>query len=380
MSSRDEECPVDRWAEALGWYNTLRAAEKKRLTIALGSAWQDWYADPQNRRTFDDVSRLLDGCNLYRKTPRPSKAELVQDRYDLSVPIAEWLSAHPPRDTRQRRSPPGKWWLTGGLAIAAILVLVVLSPLWVKLGGGHIVPTVYQTKVGGLKEVHLPDGSSITLGGQTKLLVAFSAQRRSVKLIEGQAWFKVAHDPRWPFIVAAGDGTITDVGTAFLVTRESDQVVVAVTEGTVEVSVRPSIWSRFRIDQGISIRPTIRSIRMSGGEELTLGDNGTLSQLIPTDTDAATAWIRGRLTFDDQPLRYVIETVGRYSSRRILITSAAGRLRVSGIVFANDIQDWLQSLEGILPVTIEERAGIPRIQMRDSTAASWTSPTGRRGQ
>src|SRR6185312_11086218 len=108
-------------------------------------------------------------------------------------------------------------------------------------GAGQRGSVVYQTKVGELRNVHLPDGSSIILGGQTELSVSFSAQRRSVGLLKGEAWFQVAHRSHWPFVVAAGDGTITDLGTAFLVQRDSDRVVVTVTQGTVEITPGPLV-------------------------------------------------------------------------------------------------------------------------------------------
>lgn len=374
MSSHDKGRTVDRWAEALAWYTTMRAAEEKRLTSKVAAAWQGWYANAQNRKAFDDVSRLLADRDLYEEQPRPSKAELDQDDYDTSVPIAEWLRTRPAPDEERRASAGKWWWISGGLATAATLLLVILSPQWLPLMRGHAASTVYQTGVGGLKEVHLEDGSTITLGGQTKLLVAFSAQRRSVNLVEGQAWFKVVHDAHRPFVVAAGDGTIEDVGTSFLVTRESDRVIVTVTEGVVEVSAHRSQQVSPGNNPTLAATPDLALIRVGHGEELAFGDNGALGTIRLTDTGAATAWTHGRLTFDDQPLRYVIENVDRYSSRRIVVSPEAGALRFSGIVFDNEIDDWLQSLEGIFPITIEERGAVVHLDMRSPAVPAPSDP------
>lgn len=371
MNEKDEVRSVDRWAEAVAWYSTLRAGDEERLTNAVGCAWQDWYADPENQRIFDNVSRLLTYGDVYREQPGRTRAELEEDRYDLSVPIAEWLNPRLPLEIKKRRPSAGKWWwLSGGVAVTAILVLVVLLPRRFGLSGGNSAPAVYQTDVGGLKEVHLQDGSSIILGGRTKVSVAFSAQRRSINLIEGQAWFKVVHDARRPFIVAAGDDTIKDVGTAFLVTRESDRVVVTVTEGVVEVSGRPPRAGSPAIGQALDARPVIAPVRVSRGEELAFDDDGAFIAIKSTDTRAATAWTHGRLIFKDQPLRYVIETVDRYSSRRIVVGPEASALRFTGIVFDNEIDNWLQSLEVIYPVTVEDRGAVIRIEARSPTAAS----------
>jgi transmembrane sensor len=363
---------VDRWSEALAWYSTLRDAEKGDLTGAVGGRWQQWHSDAENQRVFDDVSRLLVCHYLYSKRDRQSKTELNNDRYDLSVPIAAWLRPRASRQIQKLSSSKTKWgrWSPAPVAAAAATVLFLLLSLCIWSTDDRSSPVVYQTAVGELENVHLNDGSSIILGGRTKVSVAFSTKRRSIRLIAGQGWFKVAHDPRRPFVVSAGDGKITDVGTDFLITRESDRVVVAVTEGTVEVSTRPSFWSRLRLER----------VRVHGGEQLTLGDNGTLSRVRPTDTHAAIAWTQGRLTFDDQPLRYVIETVSRYYSRPIFASAGAGSLRLSGIVFENDIQGWLQSLNGILPVTVQEQGNSMRIEMHYPLQVSVTSHLGPAGK
>src|SRR6185437_11953300 len=237
---------------------------------------------------------------------------------------------------------------------------------WFVWSGGYGAAISYQTPIGRIREVHLRDGSSITLGGETKVVVTFSAQRRSVSLVEGQAWFKVAHNPHWPFVVAAGDGTITAVGTAFLVTRYSDRVLVAVTEGTVEVAARsrdPIVHNAY---QPAEVSPVLTQIRIGRGEELALRDNGALIRVGPVDTRAATAWMQGQLTFDNQPLRYVIDTIDRYSSRHIVVSPAAGDLRFSGIVFDNEIASWLRSLEAVFPVVVQEHGANVRIEIRSS--------------
>jgi transmembrane sensor len=246
-------------------------------------------------------------------------------------------------------------------------LLFLASPLWFALYGRLGAHAVYQTGIGGLKEVHLRDGSSITLGGKTKLYVAFSEQRRAVRLVAGQAWFHVAHNRQWPFVVTAGKATITDVGTTFCVTRDPDRVVVAVTEGVVEISPRPPPLVPPDVDQRVVAKPVLATIRVGKGEELTFGGNGPANHIKAVDIHAATAWMHGRLIFYDQSLRDVIQTVNRYSSARIVAGPSAGTLRFTGIVFDTEIEDWLQSLKAIFPVSVDEREAKIRIQMRDST-------------
>lgn len=358
----------DRWTEALTWYVALREAGRAGGNNGPGRQWRDWYGDAANRRTFEDLSRILADRARYRKRRRPSKAELEEDPYDLCVPIMQWRRAQSQNHTRRQRlsARRWRWWLLGGVGAAAVSLVLALLPLRTGVPGGSAGATIYETKVGGIENIHLQDGSSIVLGGQTKLSVMFSARRRSVRLLAGEAWFKVAHDRYWPFVVAAGDGTITAVGTAFIVTRDSDRVVVTVTEGTVEVSARPPLWPPLRLVQRFSMRSAPFPTPVSRGEALTFSDKGPSRSVRPVDTTAATAWTRGRLVFDDQPLRYVVDAINRYSTQRIIVDPSAGILRFSGTVFDDDIDDWLKSLEVIFPVTETEQGRSVYIRMSSS--------------
>jgi transmembrane sensor len=349
------------------WYTKARGGDDQQGDRIGGRSWHDWHADRQNRQVLRKVARLLANREPYRRLRRPGKGELEKDTYDASVSVAEWIKAHPAPERKTRRVSAGTWWWCAGIAAtAAILVLILITPLRFALYGGSGAQTVYRTGVGGLKEVHLRDGSSITLGGRTKLYVAFSAERRAVKLVAGQAWFHVAHDRRWPFVVTAGDATITDIGTAFCVTRDPDRVVVAVTEGVVEVSAVPRPPAMPGIDSRMATTPVLAPIRVSRGEELTFVAGGAQSRVKATDVYAATAWTHGRLIFDDHSLGYVIDAVNRYSPRHIVVSPAAAKLRFTGIVFESEIADWVESLAGTFPVSVNERGADIRIQMRPS--------------
>lgn len=356
---------IDRWFQAVTWYDALRAANERDLTNAVGREWQDWYADVENRRVFDDVSLLLADRDVYRKRRRCSRAEIEGDSYDLSVPIADWRRVRAQRETQKKEASAGSWlWLSGAVLVTIVAAVFALWPQRFGLGG-HVGRAVYETKVGELKDVRLADGSSVILGGRTALSVEFSRRRRWVSVVEGQAWFRVARDPQRPFVVTAGDGTITDIGTAFLVTRESDRVVVTVMEGAVEVSTH-SMRPSGSFDEGLGPNPPIAPIRVSRGEQVAFSNAGALGRLRQADTHTAVSWTQGRLTFDNQPLRYVIEAVSRYSSRHIVVSPSAGALRFSGIILHDEIGDWLQSLSAVFPVTVEEDGAIVRIKMRDS--------------
>lgn len=367
---KDDRMGLNRWSEALSWRAVIQEAKQEDLTSAVGRDWQTWYADAENRRTFDAMVQLFADSGLYAQREPSEKAECEADEYDLSVPIATWIRARAASNSRRQRSLAGmgRWILAGGMvvilvSIAALAIFLLPGRLWSRFSPGNAV--IYETAVGEIKDVHLEDGSTIVLGGQTKLSVAYSARQRSVSLIGGEAWFKVAHNVKRPFVVTVDGSTITDVGTAFVVTLDSDRVFLTVTEGTVAVIGPPPGRAASGLDQSAGLRPSaLAPISVTRGEELSLGDDGALGSVKPADTHAATAWTHGRLVFYDMPLRYVVEAVNRYSTRHIVVDSSAGALRFGGVVYDDEIEDWLKSLEAIFPVTVQYQNADVSIEMR----------------
>src|SRR6202034_3567232 len=123
---------------------------------------------------------------------------------------------------------------------AASLAFLTFATTWFFLFSDWASPMkperYYVTVPGVRQEFALPDGSRITLGGDTKLVVRFAANVRTIKLDHGEAFFRVQHDPQRPFVVHAAGGTTTAVGTAFEVRQYANRVQVWVREGAVEVA------------------------------------------------------------------------------------------------------------------------------------------------
>lgn len=245
--------------------------------------------------------------------------------------------------------------MPGGLGLGAIALVLILWSRRFEAGHGTTRPVIYETGPGGMKEVDLSDGSRLVLGQRTRLRVQYSTRHRSVSLIRGEAWFKVTHDAHRPFIVTAGDGTITDVGTAFSVTRESGRVLVEVMDGSVEVATRPRVWRSAQHDLGLLPRLAQPRVVIKGGEQLAIKDNGVLGHVTRVDSAASPGCGCGPLIFDNKTLRHVIGVLSLYTTESISVGPAAGTLRLSGIVFRDEIPEWLRTLQYSLPVEVQER-------------------------
>ena len=118
------------------------------------------------------------------------------------------------------------------LRIAAILVVLLgAGTLWFLLGNHETVIKSGQQVVSNT----LPDGSSVTLNKDSKLVYASNENSREVSL-KGEAFFDVAQDVNKPFVIKVNDVTIRVLGTSFNVKTTKGNTAVIVESGAVEVS------------------------------------------------------------------------------------------------------------------------------------------------
>jgi transmembrane sensor len=327
MTDRGKSLPIDvaRDPAHLAAADWLVRLQSTAVSIEDTLAWQAWLsADPANARAF---ARLEEISQVLRDVPAPSAVsarQFARDRYDASVPIKDWKQRHAPRT-----------WVA--LAVAASFAIFLTVVFWKTAPPGNS----FATLIGETRDVALADGSTITLGGDTRIEVRLSDKQRNIELIKGEALFVVAKDAARPFKVHAGDATVVAVGTAFNVERDSDRSVVSVTEGRVVVEPVTHFLPAFVLQE---FEPKLRSVRLNVGQQTTAGSAGIEE---PTKmVDAATGWQIGHLAFHLQPLRYVLEDVNRYARKPIVLENEhMGELMITGTVERGNITGWVKSLE-----------------------------------
>ncbi len=194
------------------------------------------------------------------------------------------------------------------------------------------------TAVGETRKVALTDGTTVDLNADSRLVVAFDAETRRIRVEHGEAVFAVAADPARPFEVRAGIGILRDIGTTFDVAMAGAGVTVGVIEGAVEVRLA-----------GSDERAVI-----GGGERIVYSPAG-LSRSGRFDGEAATAWRSGRFVFREMPLNEVVEQLNRHHPRKTVLADARlARLRVSGAFRITDREGLLTAIEALYPVRCEE--------------------------
>jgi transmembrane sensor len=195
--------------------------------------------------------------------------------------------------------------------------------------------------------VTLPDGSLMDLGARTTVAVDFRSNERRLQLSPGEAYFKVQPDKKRPFVVHAGLLDVTAVGTAFDVKHEPSRVTVTVQEGM--VVVQPADGGRHVASEA--------TWRVGRGYQFVYSGHDATAALSSVDTSAVIAWRDGRLEYVNTPLASVLADVNRYAEHPVqLVDPSVGRLTLTGTVFTDSIDGWLQTLPGALPVRIDRTA------------------------
>lgn len=245
-----------------------------------------------------------------------------------------------------RRVPVRRHWLP--LAAAASIAAVVLSGAvylsWAHFASGDITQT-YQSAVAQNRSFSLPDGTKVALGAASTLTVHYGRDRRSVELRGGEAFFDVVHDNSRPFMVTAGDVSVHDIGTAFDVRRTGERVMVAVTQGRVEIA---------DLRMGASPRNTLEA---TAGQRVSYDPNVSGMAVDTVAPAQATAWRNDRLEFIDEPLSVVIANLNRYAGKPMRIADTdLNALSYTGTIRTDAIESWVDALPEVFPLRVSKEA------------------------
>jgi transmembrane sensor len=320
---------------AADWFAKLQRADVSPEEIL---AWQRWMA--AHSRNAEAFARIEDVCAVLREVKRPAALAALrfgQRHYDATVSISKW----------RVRSRARSW-----IAIAASMVVALVPLSWLTRDHGFWSPEGSQiigTRVGENRTVQLADGSKVTLGGNTRIRARFSSTARQIELTEGEAYFVVIRERSRPFEVRAGETIVTAIGTEFNVRRRQDRIDVTVVKG--QVIVNPGVTMSPLTHRSLSTMVTL-----SADEKFIISDIDVKPTHVE-DADASVAWRSGRLVFDREPLRDVLEDINRYSKKRIVAEDPTiGELMFTGTVMDGNVEGWISSVENIFALQAVEES------------------------
>jgi transmembrane sensor len=229
------------------------------------------------------------------------------------------------------------WRLAAGVA-----ALGLLAASWFAFEEVKGNERFYKTDVGEQLSVALQDGSTITLNTDSRIEVDYAEARRELRLLKGEAVFKVERDPSRPFRVVSGSAVIQAVGTEFNVYRGSDRTTVSVLEGRVAVQDAPDA----------------SQVYLDAGEELKIGEREPAKTKGKANLEKVTAWRQRRLVFIDEPLSAIGHELNRYNrAPKIRVEGAAGERRYAVSLDANDPESLVAVLSGDHRIAVEQKDG-----------------------
>ncbi|MDJ1483309.1 FecR domain-containing protein [Cytophagaceae bacterium YF14B1] len=168
---------------------------------------------------------------------------------------------------------------------------------------------IIQVPLAQTQKLKLSDGSTIWLNAGSKLSYpdSFAGKTREVVLLEGQAFFDIAHRTDKPFIVHAKTLDITVFGTSF-------DVKAYEKDATIKVSVRTG-------KVGVQLRenPEKPAQIVLPAEQVVLVHNTDHMQVVPISKPAIAPWKENRLIFEDETLPEVFFALERKYKQHILI-------------------------------------------------------------
>lgn len=310
-----ERPDFDDWIldEALAWHQALERDD------ADWDAYTHWLeADPLHRQAFDEIALTQHIVDVHLND--------LQSRRSIAPEPAK-----PAVHMRQR-------WLYGAVA-AALALAIGLPTFWPR----QEQDIVYATARGESRQIALSQGITVDLAPSTRLM-AKNGDPTRLELVQGDAYFKVAHDPRRTLSIQAGDYSVQDIGTAFSLNLSSDAVAVAVAEG--HLSVAPGNG---------------QATMVSAGEQFIARRSAQSARVTPVQPVDVASWRQGRLVYNDTPLSIVVPDIERYSGKAITVDPAIGDRPFSGVLVIGDGSRLLANLSDLMAISYEEKGDRVRL-------------------
>lgn len=323
------------------------------MTPAEKAEFERWLAlDPEHLIAWEEMSAAMAVVN------RPRQLGLAEAAA-REIGSEETRAAHRPFRQVRYVLP-----IFAGLAAAAVLMLAFLlrDPVHQaqhsQLGATTVVVPDKRT---------LEDGTLVEMSSEAAIEVVYSATKRQVRLLRGQAHFAVKSDRARPFTVTAAKMEVVAVGTEFAVSLESREVNVIVTEGRVAVATAPVLEGATAPSQEPSVGPVFASagMRVAIPTEGVAATPPRVENLIPSQIETALAWRSPRFEFSSAPLAEVIAEFNRNSTVYLVLGNPGlGQRRVSGIFWPSNPEGFAKLIASSLGVRIEH-AGPDRIVLLD---------------
>jgi transmembrane sensor len=331
------------------WFVEFRTGEPDQATRAAFCAWlQESQAHMAAYLEFAALWNRAGGYDPQEKWPLERLIEAARHDPDNLVSLREAGSSPAAGGPAGRAASASAGRLRRSAIAASIILAIGLTAFY-----AFTQRDIYTTALAEQRSLTLNDGSIIQLNSSSRLRIHYTQRRRDIELIQGQALFTVAKDPRRPFIVRSNGAQVRALGTEFDIYRKpAGDTIVTVLEGS--VSVLPTPPEQTRGSQPTPPATGTATALLAAGEQLTVA--GThVSQRKNANVAAITAWTQHQLVFDSTPLSDVASEFNRYNRRQLSIDDTELKdFTIDGVFSSTDPTSLINYLRSRPDVVVTE--------------------------
>lgn len=262
-------------------------SEEERIWI------EGWLkADAGNERILQQVAAIYYALNTHQRI-------VSRD------PMAAYANVCHQIKSRSRR-----FWLKRVSAVAAcfIGILLISSALsfWYIQNAGISKPqfVTVQANAGMRTHFNLPDGTIAYLNSGSTLTYPLPYDKKERKVsLTGEAYFKVAHNEKHPFIVSVANDRmrVNVLGTEFNLQSYKNERAVETT--LVSGSVRIEMVKNGNVVSNVKLKPSEKAVYDIASGRVSIAS---------VNPEYDTAWKDGRLMFKDMPLPEVLKKLAYF--------------------------------------------------------------------
>ncbi len=323
-------------------------------------------ANPDNQYAFEMLSEWWD----MNQTAPPEKEALssfrsVRERLHLHQEDSPLPVELLPKEGGTRKK---NWWVLA----AVICVLVGSAAFFLYFGQGHSFKTndlmgdrssisQISTNYGSKSKLVLPDGTMVWLNSGSNLTYdnnKFGVKSRHVQLV-GEAYFDVAKDAEYPFIIHAGKINVKVLGTAFDIKSYPGDPTIQTTliKGAIEISFvnRPKDKIQLEPHQTLTIFNNNMHILNNSLNKAKPKDRDDYTvaplTIMPKDsTIVQTSWLENKLAFQGEKFTELARQMERWYNVQITFTdSKVKQYKFTGIFMNESLEQALQALRITAP-------------------------------
>lgn len=290
---------------------------------------QEWLSkDPGHQQELEQA------LWLWENTSAPPENQEWKESFNTIQ--ASLLQQAPPKTIRF------KYWV----AAAAVFAGISLFTFWYKvqqpvLQNTGIAWITSSAGFGKVTRVMLPDSTEIWLNSGSSISFPKNLQHASLRTVrlKGEAFFKVKRDPQHPFIVQSLNIQTRVLGTSFNISAWSGrQTEVTVLTGKVAVS-RDSAGMQ---SAAIHLLPDQRAISGLSPAKLFLEN--------VEDARTSMSWTKGKMIFDQLPVKDVFEAIERKYAVKISTDQSFSGCKLTAKFENVSLNEVLQTLQATLGI------------------------------